>query len=552
MTTSPHGLRSEAYRPAVLGTRGMVCSSHYLASLAGMQILQAGGSAVDAAIAVAAALGLVEPHMSGPGGDGYLMIHWARRGDGRGGDIRCVNGTGPAPSRARRELFLEHGIPYKGIRSVSVPGLVSAWLEAHAEYGGLSLERVFAPACELAEEGFPISPKVAEALAAEAASGSPLLSHTASAAVFAPRGRPLSAGGVCRNPDYARTLQAIARDGADAFYRGPFASAVLEMSRRQDGLFEPGDLHAFGAFWQEPIRTTYRGYEVLEHPPNSSGHVLLQELNLIESFNIPALGLLSSESIHLMVEAKKLAFADRERYLADPDWTQIPLQRLLSREYAAERARLIDPRRAAEHVPAGEVREEDTTSFCVADRWGNAVVQLQSLQSLFGSGLVVEGTGILLNNRMTYWHLEEGHPDVLMPGKRVRHTMNAYMVRKDGRLVLAGGTPGADTQVQTNMQVISHVLDFGLNVQEAVEAPRWRHTGNGTESEYPHTCADELILEGRFPAETRAALEAKGHRLQIIGDWKGSGSQQMIGIDPETGVMAGGSDPRRDSSALAW
>jgi gamma-glutamyltranspeptidase/glutathione hydrolase len=525
----------------------MVCSGHYLASLAGMQTLQAGGNAVDAAIATAAALGLVEPHMSGPGGDGFLMIHWAERGE-----VRCVNGAGPAPSRATRALF-QAGIPYKGIRSVSVPGLVGAWTAAHEAYGTLPLETVFAPAREIAEEGFPISPKLAAALAGECASGSPLLTHAPSTAVFAPEGRPLRAGEVCRNPDYARTLRRIAREGAAAFYQGPLAEAMLRLSREQDGLFEPEDLSGYRAFWQEPIRTRYRGWEVLEYPPPSSGHVLLQELNLIEGFPIAAMGLLSPESIHLMAEAKKLAFADRERYLADPDWVSVPLRRLLSKEYAAERVRLIHPERAAADVSAGQVETAaETTCFCVADRWGNAVCQLQSIQSGFGSGLVVEGTGVLLNNRMTYWHLEESHPDVLAPGKRVRHTMNPYMVRKDGRLALVGGTPGADTQVQTNLQVLSHVLDFGLSVQEAVEAPRWRHTQDGTESEYPHACEDELILEGRFPEATRAALAGKGHRLKIIGEWEAAGSEQMIRLDPDSGVMTGGSDPRRDGCALAW
>lgn len=551
MSRSPHGVRAEAYRPSPLSTRGMVCSSHYLASTAGVRTLLAGGNAVDAAIATAAALGLVEPHMSGPGGDGYLMIYTAERKE-----VRCLNGTGPAPSRATRALFEKSGIPYKGIRSVSVPGIVSAWLEAHSAHGSLPLETVFAPAREIAEEGFPLSPKVAASLEGEARSGSPVLSHPASAAIFAPAGRPLRAGEICRNPDYARSLTALATEGAAFFYRGPVGRALMDLSRAQDGLFEPEDLARFRASWQEPIRTTYRGHEVLEYPPNSSGHVLLQELNLIERWNIGEMGFLSPDSIHLMVEAKKLTFADRERYLADPDWVKVPLEWLLSKEYAAERAGKIDPERAAVDVLAGRAEQaEETTCFCVVDRAGNAVCQLQSIQSGWGSGLVLPGTGILLNNRMTYWHLEEGHPDVLMPGKRVRHTMNPFMVRAgvgpDAPLLLVGGTPGADTQVQTNMQLISHVLDFGLNPQEAVETPRWRHTQDGTESEIPHRCADEVILEGRYGEEVRAALARKGHRLKVLGDWEGAGSAQLIRLDPETGVQAGGSDPRRDGYALS-
>ncbi len=526
----------------------MVCSSHYLASAAGLRLLHAGGNAVDAAIGTAAVLGLVEPHMSGPGGDGFLMLHL-----GETGQIRCVNGTGPAPSRATRELFAERGIPTKGIRSVSVPGIVGAWLLAHAEHGSLPLETVFAPACEIAELGFPLSPKVAASLAVEAAAGSPICTHPASAAVYAPDGTPLQAGQICRNPDYARTLVRLTREGVDAMYRGPIGAALLELSREHDGLFEERDLHDFAAFWQEPISTTYRGHEVFEYPPSSSGHVLLQELNLIEHFPISSYGLLTPESIHVMVEAKKLAFADRERYLGDPDWVRIPLAGLLSKAYSAERVRLIREDRAATGIAAGRPDgAEETTCFCVADRFGNAVCQLQSIQTAWGSGTIVEGTGVLLNNRMTYWHLDPGHPDELRPGKRVRHTMNPYMVKKEGELVLVGGTPGADTQVQTNMQVISHVLDFGLNVQEAVEAPRWRHTQNGTESDYPHTCADELLLEDRFAAAVREGLAQRGHVIRRLGDWAATGSEQMIQRDPATGVLAGGSDPRRDSQALAW
>jgi gamma-glutamyltranspeptidase len=542
---SPHRLRADAYRPSVLGTRGVACSSHYLSSQAGIRTLQAGGGAVDAAIAVAACLGVVEPHMSGPGGDGYLMIHRAEEGS-----VRCLNGTGPAPSRATRELFVGTGIPYKGIRSVSVPGLVAAWLEAHREYGRLPLETVFAPARELAEEGFAVSPKLAQALANEAAAASPLFTHAASAAVFAPEGRPLAAGEICRNPDYSATLALLCRDGVDAFYRGAIGEAILALSREQDGLFEAQDLRTHRAVWEEPICTTYRGWEVLEYPPGSSGHVLLQELSLVEHFDVGGMGYLSPESIHVMVEAKKQAFADRERYLGDPAWVAVPVRRLISKEYAAERVRLIDRSRAAVGVTAGEAAE-DTTCFCVADRWGNAVCQLQSIQSGFGSGLVVPGAGVLLNNRMTYWHLEEGHPDELKPGKRVRHTMNPFMLRRGGRLAMLGGTPGADTQVQTNLQLISAVVDFDLQPQEAVEAPRWRHTGDGTESEYPHRCPDELILEARFPEETRAALAAKGHAVRVIGSWEAAGSAQVIRLS-SSGVMAGGSDPRRDGFALAW
>ena len=329
--------------------------------------------------------------------------------------------------------------------------------------------------------------------------------------------------------------------------------------------------------WEEPICTSYRGYTVYEAPPNSSGHVLLQELNLVEHFDLKALGCNTAESIHRMVEAKKLAFIDREAFLADPDFVDVPTEGLISKEYAKERVKLIHPDRVATSVqpgdpwkhqqdrskasiprklPTASERKEDTTCFAVVDRWGNAVCQLQSLQSPFGSSLIAGDTGILLNNRMTYWHLEADHPDCLQPGKRVRHTMNPVMVFKEEngkrRLILVCGTPGADTQVQTNLQVITHVLDFGMTVVEAVEAPRWRHTQNPTESTLPHTCNDELILEGRFPEETRRGLARRGHGLNMIGDWEATGSEMMIQIDPETGALFGAADPRRDGYAIGW
>jgi gamma-glutamyltranspeptidase/glutathione hydrolase len=348
----------------------------------------------------------------------------------------------------------------------------------------------------------------------------------------------------------------------------------MQCSERYGGLLALEDLAACRAVWQEPISTTYRGCTVFEAPPNSSGHVLLQELNLVEGVDLRSLGCNTAESVHLMVEAKKLAFADREAYLADPDFVDVPLAGLISKAYARERSRLIDPARAA---PANSVRagdpwafqpgerpasggravrmspaREDTTCFCVADRWGNAVCQLQSLQSSFGSGLVADGTGVLLNNRMTYWHLDPQHVDCLQPGKRVRHTMNPVMVFRDGQLLLVLGTPGADTQVQTNLQLITLVLDFGMTPVEAVEAPRWRHIQSPTESTVPHTAEDALTLEARFPEEVRRELSRRGHPVQVIGPWAAVGSAMLIQVDPATGGLWGAADPRRDGYAIGW
>lgn len=541
---APHGKFAGSYRPVVAGRNGMVAAGHPLAAEAGVRTLAAGGNAVDAAIAVAAALNVVEPQMSGIGGDGFLMIYWAERRE-----VACMNGTGPAPREARRERYLPDGIPPHGIRSVSVPGLVDAWCQAHARYGVLSLATVLAPAIGLAEEGFPISPKLAEGIAG---CGGPLISFPSSAAVFAPEGRPLRAGERLVQRDLGHTFRRLAAEGSELYYRGELARAMVRFSREAGGFIDEADLAAFHARWQEPIRVSYRGHEVFEFPPNSSGHVLLQELNLIERFDLASLGWNTAESIHLMVEAKKLAFADREEYLADPDFVEVPIDGLLSKAYAAERAALIDPERALPDSLAGrpESREE-TTCFCVADRDGNAVCQLQSLQSGFGSQLIAGDTGILLNNRMTYWHLEEDHVDCLQPGKRVRHTMNPVMAFRDGRLMLLCGTPGADTQVQTNLQLVTSILDFGLDVQEAVEAPRWRHCQNGTESTWPHTGADELLLEARFAEAARAGLAARGHAVRVIGPWEAMGSAMAIAIGSD-GALFGGADPRRDGYAIGY
>ncbi len=543
---SPHGMTASAFRPSVMGSNGMVTSGHVLASQAGIQTMLAGGNAVDAAIATAAALGVVEPAGSGVGGDGFILIYWAETGQ-----VAAVNATGPAPRAATREVYLKDGgIPMKGIRSVSVPGLVDGWLLAHGRYGMLPLSEVFEPAIALCEAGFPVSHRLAGALKAGNAGFN---AHPETRAVFTNDGEPIAAGQLLANRDLGATLRKIGQHGREVLYEGEIAQRIAEFSRHADGLLTAEDLAAYHAHWAEPIHVNYRGYEVYEMPPNSSGHILLQELNMVERFDLQALGCNTAESVHLMVEAKKLAFADREKYMADPEWVDVPIAGLLSKGYAAERAEQIDLERAAVDVPAGGPEaHEDTTCFCTADRAGNLVCVLQSIQSGFGSGLIAGDTGILLNNRMTYWHLDADHPNCLMPGKRVRHTMNPVIITKDGRPVLACGTPGADTQVQTNLQLVTHVLDFGMTPQEAVSAPRWRSLQNPMESTIPHVCSNDLQLEARFSAETRAGLAARGHELQRLSAWGGPGSAQMIQVHPDSNALIGGSDPRTDGYAVTF
>ena len=565
MTTSPHGVNFESHRPAVMGRKGMVSSGHPLASQAGIAMLQMGGNAMDAAIATAAALNVVEPLMSGVGGDGFIMVY-----DQKTARVEVCNGTGAAPLAATREYYAEGlgGIPSTGILSVSTPGLVDSWLAAHERYGSLSLSQVFAPAIDLADNGFPVSHVLSRAIAGDRL----LCEFPTSRAVFTRDGVPLQPGQAMYQKDLARTFRAIVEGGRDAFYEGEIAGAIVEFSREQGGILSLADFAGCRSRWQEPISTTYRGHTVYEAPPNSSGHILLQELSLVEQFDIRSLGCNTAESIHLMVEAKKLAFADREAFVADPDFIDVPIQGLVSREYARERAKLIDPGRAGApaagqpwtHQPVGALAgrpEEDTTCFAVVDRWGNAVCQLQSIQSAWGSRLIAGNTGILLNNRMTYWHLEPGHVDCLAPGKRVRHTMNPVMAFNGagssgpdtpGQLVLVCGTPGADTQVQTNLQVISHLVDFGMTVAEAVESPRWRNTQNPTESNYPHVCDDLLYLESRFSSDVQDGLASRGHNINVIGPWEATGSEVMIQVDPREGALSGAADPRRDGYAIGW
>ena len=565
---SPHGLIAESHRPVVMGSRGMVCSGHPLASQAGIGILGRGGNAVDAAIAVAAATSVVEPMMSGIGGDGFIMVYSAA--DRR---VRIVNGTGPAPLAATREHYARGGIPLKGVLSVSVPALLHGWLDAHSAMGRLPLPQVLAPAIELAGDGFPVSHYLADSIAADRL----LREFPTSRAVFTSGGDPLRAGQILRQSDLARTFDAIAADGHAALYEGAVGEQLIKFVQTQGGLLTMQDLANCSARWQDPISTVYRGHTVYEAPPNSSGHVLLQELAMLDQFDLSAHQWRSPETLHLMVEAKKLAFADREEYLADPEFVRVPIEGLLSREYARHRAGLIDRARAASDVAAGDPwayqdgspdpaqalraggveDSEDTTCFVVVDGAGNAVCQLQSLQSAWGSSLIAGDTGILLNNRMTYWHLDPDHVDCLRPGKRVRHTMNPVMVfapsdnGSGDRLRLVLGTPGADTQVQANLQVISHILDFGMNVAEAVQAPRWKDNQSPFESTVPHVCENELLLEERFPAATIEGLARLGHPVRAIAPWaQVTGREMIIELDAESGALMGAADPRCDGYAI--
>jgi gamma-glutamyltranspeptidase len=531
-----------AYRPLNIGRRGAVAANHPLAAQAGLLALRAGGNAVDAAVATAITLSVVEPMMSGLGGDGFYQVYEQETG-------RAVvfNGTGPAPAAASPERYVR-GIPRIGPLSVSVPGTLAGLDAMHKSFGRLPWRDLFAEAIAFARDGFGATRSYCHFAEEYRAT---LAADPKSAAIFLDNGAPLRLGVSIVQADLACTLEEIAADGAESFYRGRLARRLAAGLEAAGSLVSAADLAAFEAEQQQPIGIDYRGYTVLEAPPNSTGFVLLEELEILEHFDLARMGLLSADAVHVMVEAKKLAFADRERWAADPRSVEAPLAELLSANYAAQLARRIDMRRAA---PARSLAAAagDTTYFCTADGEGNAVSGVQSINSGFGSGVIAGDTGILLNNRMSYWHLDPGHPNRLLPGRRVRHTMNPPLVLKDGALWCVFGTPGADNQVQINLQVLTAMIDFGLDPQQAAELPRWTSNVPGQYANWPHDGEDALTIERRFPDAVRSELARRGHPVRTVGDLEGPCSVEIIRRDAATGMLLAGSDPRRDGWALAW
>ncbi len=584
---SPHGIKGQSFRPVRMGSKGAVVANHTSAAQAGIRILHRGGNAVDAAIAVAFALGVAEPAGSSIGGDGFVMSYIAAKGT-----IKVANGTGAAPAMATSDRY-QDGIPVTGILGVSVPGILDALLATHERYGTLPLSVCIEPALELCEDGVPVSHQQAKSAMAM----SLLRDAPTSGEVFAPGGEWLRPGELRRNPNLAKTYRTIAAEGRDAFYEGEIAREIARFSEECGGLLRYEDLKNHRVEWQDPISISYRGRTVYEAPPNSSGHVLLQELNLFERFDAAGLGYMTPDAVHIMAECKKVAFVDREAFMADPNFVDVPIEGMLDKEYAAERAQLIDFEKAladAElsegdpwefmdrqpdaskkyrrngviHHPNGRSAKHDamvargaagsdTTHFCVVDRWGNAVGELQSIQMGYGSGLIAGNTGILLNNRMTYWHLDPDHIDHLTPGQRVRHTMNPVMVtdapvEKGGQLELVCGTPGADTQVQTNFQVVSSVFDHGLTVAEAIEGPRWTHYSGRMSSSVPRNNDDRLEIEDRLDDGVIEGLRARGQNVEPIAPFAGAGSEGAIQVHRESGTMSAASDPRRDGDSAVW
>ena len=534
-------------RPVTMAPHGMVTSPHSLASEAGVAALRVGGSAVDAAIATSAALSVLYPHMTGVGGDAFWLIH-----DAATGKVRYLDGAGRAGATATIDAFAARGldeIPFRGVlpATLTAPGAVASWCAAHARYGRRSLGENLATAIGLARDGFPATARLARFIALTHAEGS--LDHTA-AAVFVPGGIAPRAGARLVNPALSRTLERIATGGSAGFYSGETAAALARCASAGGGFITEADLAAQSAQWDEPIVSTYRGLTIFETPPPTQGFCVLEMLNILEPFDVGAWQWLGADHVHHLVQAKQIAYNDRDRLLADPSRVAVPTARLIDKSYAAQRRGLIDPERALpwDRVPSFGSLTGDTVYVAAVDADGNAASLIHSLYGIFGSGVMVPDTGVVLQNRGAYFSLDPAHSNRLEPGKKPLHTLIASMAFEDGRLRHVLGCMGADGQPQIHVQAYVGLVDFGLDIQEAVEMPRWL-SGRFALGE-PR---DLLNIEGLFPGATLTELEGRGHRLNR---WQArnelAGHAHGISIDPESGMRLGGADPRSDGAATGY
>jgi len=525
------------HRGIVAARRGIVAASQPLAVSAGMSVLMKGGSAADAAVATSATLVVTEPYNSHLGGDAFAIYYNAGSRS-----TLAFNGSGAAPANATSDLFPE-GIPIRGIRAATVPGIVDCWLALHRHAGVLPFAELLDPAIAYATEGFPAGFRYASVFATHAADSSEWFSNLLP--VLTGLDHVPVAGETIRQPALASTLREVRDGGREAFYAGTVAAALADYFRQTGALISRNDLAAHRTEILEPIRTTYRGLTIHGQPPVSQGLILLEELNIVEGFNLASWGFCSPLATHVMVEAKKLAFRDREQFMGDPRFAEVPTEILISKEHAETQRRLISLDRAMPDAPIPP-QGSDTTYFCVADAEGNAVSFIQSIYHSFGCGAVDPRTGVLFNNRMLGFNLEAGHPNCLAPGKRPMHTLNTYLITDESGLRFVGGTPGGDVQVQSNLQVITSLVDFGMNVQQAIEAPRWQHvTADGNREKL-------LEIESRAPATTTEELRRRGHLVSTIGPWQHGSAYQLIEVDPATGAYMGGSDPRCDGHCSGW
>lgn len=547
----PGEVKEPYWRTMVLGTNGMVAAEHPLEARAGLHVLERGGNAFDAAVAVFYMTGVVEQHQAGIGGDAFILAYLAKEKR-----VVFINATGPAPKLATIERYKkEGGIASSGMLANTVPGAVAGFDLALRKYGTRKYPELMAEAIEAARKGHPLTEWCASNHNASIAKLKP---YPSSVKALLNNGAPFRAGDIFTQPDLARSLETIAKEGADAFYKGRLARLTADFYEKNGGLLRYEDLASYQAEEGSPIRTDYKGYDVYQSAPNAQGIVMLEALNMLEPVDLKSMGHNSPEYIHTLIETLKLAFADRDRWIADPRYyKQIPTEKLLSKRYAEERRKLVQPGRAIPGVaPHGMPGE--TSSFSIADRFGNLVSVTHSVNGTFGSGVVVEGGGYVLNNRLPYFSLDAAHPNALVPGKRPRHTITPALALKDGKPVLAWNTPGGDNQPQAMLQAFLNIVEFGMNPQRALEQPT-PMTANFHGSNYPQSPGDKLILPEVLAVKTRAALEAKGHKVEVTRMQRpysqqpaGVGAVKIVWIDPRTGVMAGAVSPAKDDYVMGW
>jgi gamma-glutamyltranspeptidase/glutathione hydrolase len=526
-------------RSVVRSRHAMVASSQPLASQVGLEVLKRGGNAVDAAIAMAAMLNVTEPMMTGVGGDAFMLVYWSKTKE-----LKGLNASGRAPAALNLDYFARRKItkmPQFGMESITVPGAFDGWVTLLEKYGTMKLADLLAPAIECAENGFPVMEKTAEDWNAEVTR---LQKTPAAASNYLIDGRAPRAGEIFRQTNLARTLRTLAAGGRDAFYKGEIAEAIADYCKKNGGFISLADLAAQKSEWVEPISTNYRGYTVYEIPPNGQGLTALLTLNILEGIDLAALSARPVRYYHTLIEATKLAFADRDRYIADPAFAKVPVAELLSKDYAAKRRALINPNRALDSPPPGEINAgSDTTYFTVVDADGNAVSFINSLFDAFGSGIVAGDTGIILQNRGSSFSLDRTHPNHLEPGKRPFHTIIPAMVFKDDKLFMSFGVMGGGIQPQGHVQVLVNIIDLGMGLQQALDAPRYRFMSGR-----------DVLLEDEIPASVINRLLALGHvRASPPGVLRSSmGGGQAIMIDPVNGTLMGASDPRKDGLAVGY
>ncbi len=520
-------------RPTIRATSGLVASGHHLATLAGIESLREGGSAIDAAVAAAAVCAVVLPHRTSIGGDLFALVF-----DARTRRVMAYNGSGAASRGLDLQAF-DGGFP-PGARTATVPGVVAAWSDLMADGGRLGLDRALRSAIHYAAHGFAVSEVLAGDIAAHSAE---LAADPGCASAFRPRGRDLGVGEILVQPQLAAALREIAADGAMAFYRGSLSERLADGIARLGGDIDREDLAAHATERREPLSVAYRGLRVFGQPPVSQGHVLLEELAIASGRDFARLEWGGADLVHEMVEIKKLAFADRDAYAGDPRAVAFSAEELLDAAFVRARRAAL-PGRASDHVNAGSLAEAtpaDTTYLAVVDADGNAVSLIESVFSAFGAVTIVPDTGVLLNSRLTGFSLDPASPNALAPGKRPVHTLNAAMVLDAERPRFVFGTPGRQAQVQTNFQLAVALIDHGLGVQEAIDQPRWYHEHGR-----------ELQMEARYPEQVRRALAEKGHDIRMLAEWaEVTGGAQAIALDP-SGVLAGGADPRREGLAAGY